>query len=282
MDWLVYALASYLVVLVIVWAFQSRLLYLPDRSTPTNDELAGNGLRWWPERPSAEGYRGLLATPDGTPVRGTVVVFHGNAGAAIDRLRYLLPLTRAGFRVLLAEYPGYGWRGGSPSEESLVSDGVQTLARLRDEFGDPVYVWGESLGAGVAAAVAGQAGPIASGLVLLTPWENLRSVARHHYWYLPTGWLVRDRYDSVANLARYGGPVALLVAEHDLTIPPIHGQRLYEALLRHGVTTRLWSFPHAGHSDWPDSPEAPWWSEVIEYTSARQEVNQAVGIGVRR
>lgn len=280
-DWLVYVLASYLVVLVVLWAFQSRLLYLPDRSTPSSDELTRNGLRWWPERPSAEGHRGLLASPDGVPVRGTVVVFHGNAGAAIDRLRFLAALKRAGFRVLLAEYPGYGWRGGSPSEESLVSDGVETLARLRGEFGDPVYIWGESLGAGVAAAVAGRAGQMSAGVVLLTPWEDLRSVARRHYWYLPAGWLVRDRYDSAANLARYAGPVALLVAERDMTIPPEHGRRLYDALLRHGVAARLWSFPDAGHSDWPDHPDAPWWSEVITYTSVGQEINQAVGISVR-
>lgn len=280
-DWLVYVLTSYLAVLVVLWAFQSRLLYLPERSTPTSDELARNGLRWWPERPSAEGYRGLLASAEGTTARGTIVVFHGNAGAAIDRLRFLTPLKRAGFRVLLTEYPGYGWRGGAPSEEALVHDGIETLARLRDEFGDPVYVWGESLGAGVAAAVAGRAGQIAAGLVLLTPWEDLRSVARHHYWYLPAQWLVKDRYDSAANLARYAGPVALLVAERDTTIPPEHGRRLYEALLRHGVSTRLWSFPQAGHGDWPDGPDAPWWSEVIEFTATKQGISQSAGASAR-
>lgn len=280
-DWLIYVLVSYLVVLVVLWAFQSRLLYLPDRTTPERKDLAQNGLQWWPARPSAEGYRGLLATPDGATVRGTIIVFHGNAGAAIDRLRFLEPLKRSGFRVLLAEYPGYGWRGGSPSEEILVSDGVETLARLRDEFGDPVYVWGESLGAGVAAAVAGRAGGMAAGVVLLTPWEDLRAVARHHYWYLPAAWLVRDRYDSAANLARYDGPVALLVSEQDRTIPPEHGRRLYEALRGSNVQTRLWSFAEAGHSDWPDSPDAPWWSEVIAFTTAGQEINRAVRSGSR-
>lgn len=280
-DWLIYLLVSYVVVLVVLWAFQARLLYLPDRSTPTSEELARNSLRWWPARPSAEGYRGLLATPEDTANRGTIVVFHGNAGAAIDRVRFLAPLTRQGFRVLLAEYPGYGWRGGSPAEETLVSDGVETLARLRDEFGDPVYVWGESLGAGVAAAVAGRAGTIAAGVVLLTPWEDLRAVARHHYWYLPAAWLVRDRYDSAENLARYDGPVALLVSEQDRTIPPEHGRRLYDALLRSDVQTRLWSFAQAGHSDWPDSPDTAWWSEVIAFTTTGQEVNRAVRRGGR-
>ena len=278
-DWLVYVLVSYLVVLVVLWAFQSRLLYLPDRRTPSDAELSRSGLQWWPARPSAEGYRGLLAAPDGGAPRGTVVVFHGNAGAAIDRLRFVEPLRRAGFRVLLAEYPGYGWRGGAPSEEALVSDSVETLARLRDAFGDPVYVWGESLGAGVAAGVVGRAGPIVTGVVLLTPWENLRAVAAHHYWYLPAGWLVSDRYDSEASLARYPGPIALLVAEHDRTIPPEHGHRLHEALLRHGRTVRLWRFAEAGHSDWPDSPEAPWWQEVVGFTTAGQETNRALRAG---
>lgn len=282
MDWLAYVLISYLVVLVVLWAFQSRLLYLPDRSTPATDDLTRNGLRWWPARPSAEGHRGLLAMPAGPVTRGSIIVFHGNAGAAVDRLRFLEPLTHAGFRVLLAEYPGYGWRGGSPSEETLVSDGVETLARLRDEFGDPVYVWGESLGAGVAAAVVGQAGPIVAGVVLLTPWDDLRSVAAHHYWYLPVRWLLRDRYDSATHLARYTGPVAVLVAERDQTIPPRHGRRLYEALLRQGPPVRLWSFSDAGHSDWPDDPVAPWWKEVIDFTAVGAEVNPPAAWGAVR
>lgn len=267
MGWLFYAVIAYVLLLVVAWAFQTHLLYLPDRSTPSAEALAHAGLRLWPELASAEGHRGLIGVPRTNPARGTIVVFHGNAGAAFDRQRYIQPLQQAGFRVVLAEYPGYGGRGGAPSEDALVTDGVETMARLRDEFGDPVYVWGESLGAGVAAAVAGRAGALCAGVVLLTPWDTLRSLARHHYWYLPTGLLVRDRYDSIANLSSYPGPIALLVAERDRTVPPVHGRHLYEALQASQRRVRLWQFPQAGHNDWPDGPGERWWREVIDFTT---------------
>ena len=51
-------------------------------------ELHAHGLQLWPVE-SGNGYLGLLAMPDSGAVRGTVIVFHGNAGTALDRHNYL-------------------------------------------------------------------------------------------------------------------------------------------------------------------------------------------------
>ncbi len=60
---------------------------------------------------------------------------------------------RRGFRTFLYEYPGYGGRPGKPSAASIVGD-AQNLIRSLDHDGfGPVYVWGESVGSGIAAAV---------------------------------------------------------------------------------------------------------------------------------
>ena len=63
------------------------------------------------------------------PARGTVVVFHGNAGHVGHRAFYAAIFTRLGWRVILAEYPGYGPRGGQVGERPLVEDAEQTLRR---------------------------------------------------------------------------------------------------------------------------------------------------------
>lgn len=75
----------------------------------------------------------------------------------------------AGLRVILAEYPGYGPRPGQPGEAALVRDAAETLARVREQFPGPLLVAGESLGAGVAAAVAKNSPDDLSGLLLITP-----------------------------------------------------------------------------------------------------------------
>ena len=63
-----------LMVLAAIYLRQDRLLYFPAPATVAG--VAGAGLQAWP---SAQDFRGLVAEPAG-PVRGTAIVFHGNAG----------------------------------------------------------------------------------------------------------------------------------------------------------------------------------------------------------
>ena len=223
-------------------------------------EAVNRGLLLWPADGTA--YRGLVsAHPLGT-TRGTIVVFHGNAGLAAYRLRYVQALEPLGFRVVLAEYPGYGARAGALNEASLIRDGVETAEAARAAFGGPLYLWGESMGCAVAAGVAAQLKTRAAGLVMLTPWDNLPVLAAHLHPALPTRLFVRDRYDNAASLAAYGGPAAFLIAEQDEVIPVEHSKRLFA-----GYTgpKKLWLFPDSGHNSWPDSPIAAWWQEVMSF-----------------
>jgi hypothetical protein len=86
------------------------LLYFPQRATV--EELVSAGLRPWP---SAQDFRGLVAEPRGA-LLGTAIVFRGSAGHVGHRAFYAQALVPLGFRVILAEYPGYGPRAGKPGE----------------------------------------------------------------------------------------------------------------------------------------------------------------------
>lgn len=107
---------------------------------------------------------------------------------------------------------------------------------------------------------------------MLTPWDSLPDLAQRLYWYLPTRWLVRDRYDNVQNLRAYEAQaapgsrprVAVLMATEDEIIPNAHTMRLYDSLQGE---KRLWRFEGASHNSWPLSPDAPWWTEVMEWIS---------------
>ena len=118
--------------------------------------------------------RGLVAEPAG-PVRGTAIAFHGNAGHAGHRVFYAAALTRLGWRVILAEYPGYGPRGGLLGEESLTGDAEQTVALAHRQYGAPLLLMGESLGAAVAAAAAARQPDLVAGLLLI-------KAADHNDW----------------------------------------------------------------------------------------------------
>jgi pimeloyl-ACP methyl ester carboxylesterase len=174
-------------------------------------------------------------------------------------------LAPLGFNVILAEYPGYGGRRGVPSEDSLVEDARQTVRLAFGEFGSPLYLWGESLGCGVAAALAGDSSVPVDGLVLVTPWDSLTELARSLYWYMPVRLLLLDRFDSVKNLQDFKRPVAVVMALQDEIIPAARTLRLYEAL---NQPKHLWKFPAAGHNSWPTGPDEQWWGEVVQFVSS--------------
>ena len=260
---ILYGLAAYLALAALMFFSQRRLLYLPSSAKPDRAMVEAIGLRFWP---SYDDYRGFIgAEPQPGQAKGTVIVFHGNAGAASDRSHFARALEPLGYRVILAEYPGYGGRPGKPKQTAFAADAKTTVELARREYGGPIYLMGESLGGGVAAAaVADPAVPV-DAVVLVTPWDSLPNLAQTISWFLPAHLLVLDRYDNVKNLQSFRGPVAVVLAAQDEVIPARHGQALFDSL---GQPKSLWSFADAGHNNWPIQPAEPWWREVMEFVAA--------------
>jgi len=96
---------------------QRNMLYYPGTYLPSQEALAAHHLQFWPSGPDE--YRGFVSTAPAGNSKGTIVVFHGNAGTAADRVFYVDALAPLGYRVILAEYPGYGGRKGKPKEAVL-------------------------------------------------------------------------------------------------------------------------------------------------------------------
>lgn len=269
------ATASGLLSAPAVGALQDHFLYFPaSESVPA---MLSPGFHAWPSQDRGE-FRGLLAEP-GVPardVRATAIVFHGNAGHAGHRKPYGAALAAQGFRVILAEYPGYGPRSGPLGEASFVADAVEIIDSAWAQFGPPLVIIGESLGAGVAAAASGQRPRKAAGVMLITPWDKLTQVASYHYPLLPVSWLLRDRYDSGANLATFDGPVLIVTAQRDSIVPARFGQALHDSLKRETNAMprprrALQEIQDAGHNDWLGKVDATWWRDAVDFLLAPRD-----------
>ena len=81
---------------------------------------------------------------------------------------------------------------------------------------------GFSIGAGVAAHLAAER-PVA-GLVLVTPFDSLTALARHHYPWLPVTGLLRHRIETAEFLRQVQAPTAVIIAEHDSIVPVSRSQ----------------------------------------------------------
>jgi alpha-beta hydrolase superfamily lysophospholipase len=267
----VYLLIAYVTCCLYLYCMQNSLLYPREELSAgeARDQAAASGLIPWDH--SADGNTGPqgYVRPDFTrpAPRGTIVLFHGNGGTAYDRYTYEYAFTRRGFRTFLYEYPGYGGRPGTPGEAAIVPDARALIGELDRSGYGPVYVWGESLGAGVAASVCADPSVPVHGLALLTPWDTLANVAQSHYPWFPVRLLLIDRYDSVANLQHFGHPICVIRSSEDEIIPPALSINLYRQLPepKTVIVQEGWS-----HNNWPRSPDLSWWDEALDFIAPKK------------
>ncbi len=258
---LLFVLVGYLVFCALVFVSQRKILYLPSQLQLSKERAVYEGLEHWPD---FENYRGFIALAEPTDVKGTVIVFHGNAGVAYHRSFYVNALSKQNMRVILAEYPGYGGREGQPSEDALVKDALETIRLAYEEYGEPLYLWGESLGCGVVSSTLQKTNIPIQSVVLFLPWDTLPNLAQTHYPYLPAHWLMLDKFNNIENLQGYDGKIAVLLAGDDEVIPIQHGMKLYDSI---PTEKKLWVFENARHNEVPVGAELQWWGEVVAFIS---------------
>jgi len=219
--------------LAIIFAFQRKLLYFPSHQPETN------GLAAWSVDGHLAGYARKVAKP-----KNIWLFMHGNAGQAADRV-YALPSFSPSDSVFILEYPGYGSRPGSPGKAPFNAAAGEAYLWLRKAYPDiPVCVAGESIGSGPASYLAGS-NQKPDKIVLVVPFDNLASVARHHFPLIPAGLLLLDRWDNVEALGRYPGKVEIFGAVDDEVIPVRHARTLARSLPQ-----AVYHEIPGGHNDW--------------------------------
>ncbi len=161
--------------------------------------------------------------------KGPPILYFGGNAEAVEGNRDAFARLFPGRSVYLPAYRGYGASDGSPSQAAILADAAALYDLVAAKHpGQPVSVIGRSLGSGVATHLASQR-PIAK-LALVTPFDSLAEVGAAHYPWLPVRWLLRERYDSVAALRGYGGPVLVIRAGRDAVVPAANTDRLVAAL----------------------------------------------------
>jgi len=254
LKWLIIlAILAYGGVLALMYVFQRSLMYFPDRSrTPP----AAAGLPHAEEvtLKSADGER-LIAwyvPPQGD--KPLIIYFHGNGGALnlrADRFRWL---TGDGFGLLGLSYRGYGGSTGKPTEPGMLLDAAAAynFASARYPAGR-IVLWGESLGTGVAVALAAVR-PIA-GLILDAPFTSAADVGASAYPFIPVRWFIKDSFRSDERIGRVKAPLLVLHGETDGIIPVRFGERLFALA---NEPKQMVRFPSGGHVNLDDhgAPDA--------------------------
>lgn len=129
--------------------------------------------------------------------------------------------------TLFVAYRGYGPSEGQPGEQGIFADALGIFDDLRGRYpSSEVFLMGRSLGTGVACYVASRRG--VAGVILVTPYDSLVAVAQSAYPWLPIGFLLHHRFDSVAYVAKVTAPFLIFYGGEDTVVPPARTKRLLE------------------------------------------------------
>lgn len=241
---ILFAFAGYVGLVALMYFAQRSMLYFPDtrRYVP-----AAIGLQQAEEV--------TLQTSDGervivwhVPARGdkpVVLYFQGNGGGLNLRADRFQRLTAGGIGLLALNYRGYGGSSGSSNETGLIEDALATYEFAAARYPPArIALWGESLGSGVAVALAAQR-PVAR-IVLESPFSSIADVAASVYWFVPVRLLIKDSFRSDLRIGKITAPVLVLHGERDAVVPIKFGERLY-AMIR--APKRFVRLAEAGHND---------------------------------
>ena len=187
----------------------------------------------------------LIDRPDREDV---VLFFHGNGTKANWLDPWLIQLADAfDASAMVAEYRGFS-DDVTPTEKGILADCEAARDYLCERFGkrpDELILYGRSLGGGCAVAVASRGG--AKALVLERTFDRMVNVAAEKYPFVPVRLLMRNRYDSVAKLTVYDGPLVVIHGASDNIIPMHHGRRLFDTA---GNSPKQWiGVESMGHND---------------------------------
>lgn len=254
--------AGYGGLLLLVYFGQRALQYFPERArTPPAD--AGLPEAEEVVLDSSGGERVIVWHIPPRGEKPVVLYFHGNGGSLRWRVDRFRALAADGTGLVALSYRGYGGSSGRPTEQGLIDDAFAAYAFAAARYPPSrIALWGESLGTGVAVALAAQK-PVGR-IVLESPFTSIANIAAQIYWFFPVRLLIKDAFRSDLRIAKVTAPILVLHGETDSVVPIALGEQLYALI---NSPKRFVRFPGAGHN------------ELADYgalDAARQFLNEAV------
>jgi fermentation-respiration switch protein FrsA (DUF1100 family) len=151
-------------------------------------------------------------------------------------------------------YRGYGGSTGKPTEAGMLLDAAAAYDFAAARYPPArIVLWGESLGTGVAVALAAER-PV-GGLMLDAPFTSAADVGASAYPFIPVRLFIKDSFRSDQRIRRVRAPLLVLHGDMDGIVPVRFGERLFALA---NEPKQMVRFPLGGHVDLDDhgAPDA--------------------------
>ena len=233
--------------LALMYVFQRSLMYFPDRAR-TPPVVAGLAQAEEVTLTSADGEKLIAWHVPPRQAKPLVIYFQGNAGGLDLRAGRFKWLIADGTGLVALSYRGYGGSTGEPSETGLIDDAAAAYEFAIARYpARRIVVWGESLGTGVAVALAAERE--IGAIILDAPYTSIADVGAAAYPFVPVRWFIKDPFRSDERIANVNAPLLVLHGERDRIVPIRFGEKLF---LLAKEPKRMVRFPLGGHVDLDD------------------------------
>jgi uncharacterized protein len=233
------ALVTYVISCILIYFGQRNLLYFPQPSDKnvgaTKVSFTNNGIE----------LRGWIVNPK----QDEALLYYGGNAEGIEQNIQFFQNMLPNYSVYLIPYRGYGESMGKPTENDLYSDALYIYDQLITQH-TKISLFGRSLGSGIASYVAARRR--IKNLILVTPYDSIENVAKGVYWMFPISLLLKDKYNSLAHVARIKTQPLILMAEYDQVIPRKNSENLISAF---GKQQQSVIVKGAGHNDISSYPD---------------------------
>lgn len=264
------ALIGYVLVLFGLYLGRDALVYQDVVVSRSRIAAEAAALQLEPLFDKDNHFRGLIGHPKRSPDKGTIVLFHSRSGSVLERAGYADIFQSRGFRIVYAEYPGYGPQAEPMNEAAFARSATDLLEQVAQRWPGRLSVIGVEMGASVAAQAAAVAQAKIDRLVLVSPWLDLPDVAAEQSRWLPTGLLVTDRFQTLPHVQQFAGQVDIVLLGDDPRVGPHHGEALYRGL--RDKQKGLWYLPRASLADWTVWLAPRQWDYLLEPPGFAEEL----------
>jgi fermentation-respiration switch protein FrsA (DUF1100 family) len=227
LNLLLIILIAYVVINVVLFFTQSKLIYFPTKeiqATPASIGLEYEQVYFQ----TKDGVKISAWHVPSNPSKGILLFFHGNAGNISHRLDSLKIFNQLGLDVLIIDYRGYGESMGNPTEQGTYLDAEGAWDYIKKHYpGKDVYIFGRSIGGAVASWLATKVSP--KGLIVESAFTSVPDLASQFYPFFPVRLLSRYNYNTLEYIKKVHVPVLVVHSPMDDIIPFSHGEKIFEA-----------------------------------------------------
>lgn len=188
--------------------------------------------------------------PADSAAKGVVLYFHGNSDNVTRYAKNARSFTGKGYEVWMPDYPTYGKTTGELSEENMYRQAKEVYKLAHSKFSsDSIFVYGKSLGSGVASYIAAK--EKCAALILETPFYSIPSLFSAYAPIYPTSRMSHFKFPVAEYLEEVTEPVVIFSGTSDKVIPYRNASKLKKVLkpgdefitIENGTHNNVTSFP---------------------------------------